>query len=768
MPEVRLPDEWNEWEIDEQVGRGSFGIVYKAERRLGNNSFFSAIKIIHIPLEEQDTEILRREYKDENSLRLYYKDLVESCLEEIHTMEQLKGNSNIVSIEDSYVEEVQGKIGWNIYILMEFLRNLARYIRENRLNESDVIRIGIDICNALEQCEKIKIVHRDIKVDNIFVSLLGCFKLGDFGIARKLEKSVDCYSSKGTFSYMAPEVFHGERYGAPADIYSLGLVMYKILNKGRDPFVDVAKQMIYYRDKEDALQKRMSGEILPLPVDASEKLGKIIIKACDYNPIHRYKNAEEFRKALETATKPENTSPGVKPDKKKKHPKDREKKKGNRTKAIVIPLVILVLVLGARGINKVVKKQDLNGFSVPDDTTWDGKIWVDTSAETIFEETRELMVNFKEYAGDDYKHFAELYRNTPEETIKEEFDGAQKMLEETEFCDRQIFQVVAKANGYYAVGNTFYVVYGALPKSYMEYSSYIWIFSEKNGEWKFDYSDAANEIIANKMAELYPERYVQATNEGRNTAFFADTNYMYLDESNVYEGCSNSELKYMYQNDDGSVVLGIWLANGSNNNIYYSSGTLTVTDDTLGTVIDLSDLNVDTSVEAMSSRVVELTVPASEIMTGTQSWGSLDSNFDGNWIVVQETENANATNGDDEMDLEKPLLSTQVMSGNVTLTLIDKSEENGTVSIRITNNTDRKVETFGEPILIISGESVELDSYLNMDSYQEQIAARTYKDITYFVDSRAFTEDSELRGELWTMDSEDLDELDRVYRLKIN
>ena len=97
---------------------------------------------------------------------------------------------------------------------------------------------------------------------------------------------------------MAPEVFHGERYGIQADIYSLGLVMYKILNKGRDPFVDVTKQMIYYRDKEEALQRRMSGEALPLPADASEKLGKIIIKACDYNPIHRYKMQKNFGRHL--------------------------------------------------------------------------------------------------------------------------------------------------------------------------------------------------------------------------------------------------------------------------------------------------------------------------------------------------------------------------------------------------------------------------------------------------------------------------------------
>ena len=48
-----------------------------------------------------------------------------------------------------------------------------------------------------------------------------------------------------------------------------------------------------------------------------------------------------------------------------------------------------------------------------------------------------------------------------------------------------------------------------------------------------------------------------------------------------------------------------------------------MTDETLGTVVDLSDLNVDTSVKAMSNRIVEIIIPASEVMTGTQAWGNV-------------------------------------------------------------------------------------------------------------------------------------------------
>lgn len=257
-------------------------------------------------------------------------------------------------------------------------------------------------------------------------------------------------------------------------------------------------------------------------------------------------------------------------------------------------------------------------------------VQAEASDEEVVEATQELLSDFEEYGGNDYEHFAELYRDTSEETIKNEFAAATETVSHIGNYDRQIFQVLAEADGYYAVGNTFYIVAGTHPDTHMEWDSYIWMVSEKDGEWKFDYSDALNENLSDKIVDLYPKGCVQAENEGRNKAFFGVTNYMYVDEAKVYEGCSNNELKYMYQNDDGSVVLGIWLANGTNNNIYYSSGTLTLTDDTLGTVFDLSDLKVDTSVKAMSSRVIELTVPASEVITGTQEWGHLHGDFDVN------------------------------------------------------------------------------------------------------------------------------------------
>ncbi|MEI3503340.1 MAG: protein kinase [Anaerovoracaceae bacterium] len=86
----------------------------------------------------------------------------------------------------------------------------------------------------LEFCSKFNIIHRDIKPENIFIAPSGDYKLGDFGIAKTVEKTRLGMSRRGTVVYMAPEVFKGEAYGSTVDIYSLGLVMYRIPQRRKD------------------------------------------------------------------------------------------------------------------------------------------------------------------------------------------------------------------------------------------------------------------------------------------------------------------------------------------------------------------------------------------------------------------------------------------------------------------------------------------------------------------------------------------------------
>lgn len=151
----------------------------------------------------------------------------------------------------------------------------------------------------MELCQKYKIIHRDIKPENIFISDAGNFKLGDFGIARTVEKTTSGLSKKGTYTYMAPEVYKGEPYGPTVDLYSLGLVLYRLLNGNRTPFLPAAPAPITYADRENALAKRFSGASLPPPANAQGWLSKIVLKACAYAPGKRYSQPEQMRQDLE-------------------------------------------------------------------------------------------------------------------------------------------------------------------------------------------------------------------------------------------------------------------------------------------------------------------------------------------------------------------------------------------------------------------------------------------------------------------------------------
>ena len=300
---------WPEWKIVEKIGEGSFGKVYKACRTEQGTTFYSAIKVITIPSNQGELSSVRSESPNEQSVKEYFQGLVDECIQEVSTMEYFRGNSYVVSVEDYKVVEYLDDIGWDIFIRMEYLTSFMEYCAENPLKEEDVIRLGIDLCKALEYCQCQNIIHRDIKPENIFVSRFGEFKLGDFGIARELDRSMSGLSKKGTFSYMAPEMYKGEEYDARVDIYSLGIVLYKLCNHNRLPFISLQKQLITYHDKENALNRRMSGEELPMPVQADKVLSEVILKACAYDRDERYRTAEEFREALERVKAGEDISP---------------------------------------------------------------------------------------------------------------------------------------------------------------------------------------------------------------------------------------------------------------------------------------------------------------------------------------------------------------------------------------------------------------------------------------------------------------------------
>lgn len=294
---------FGEWHIVREIGEGSFGKVFEIEREDFGHTYKAALKAITIPQSQSEIKSAMAEGLDEDSVSSYFRGIVQDMVDEFVLMSKLKGHSNIVSYEDHSVIPHQDGLGWDILIRMELLTPLPDYVKTTLMDEATVVKLGTDMCRALEQCKKHNIIHRDIKPENMFISELGDFKLGDFGVARTAERTMGGMSKKGTYVYMAPEVYKGEEYGASADMYSLGVVLYRLCNHNRVPFLPAYPAPISYRDREEALSKSMKGEPIPAPANASEELAQIILKACAYKSKDRYVSPTEMREALESVAK---------------------------------------------------------------------------------------------------------------------------------------------------------------------------------------------------------------------------------------------------------------------------------------------------------------------------------------------------------------------------------------------------------------------------------------------------------------------------------
>ena len=282
------------WEVVRKIGEGSFGGVYEIHRTLPDGRIEkAALKRLTVPKDNSEIRELYSQSFSKENITAHYKDQMRELVNEYTLTQELNGCRNVVACHDVQCVQHTDGIGWDIYIRMELLKPL-KHVLSADYQEMAVLKLGLSLCNALLACQEHHIVHRDIKPENILVSDRGEFKLGDFGIAKVSEKTATG-TMTGTMGYMAPEVANRWHYGAQADIYSLGMVLYWMMNRRTLPFLPFPPTIPTAAQRQDAANRRFAGESFPPPINGSRELKAIVMKACAFSTEDRYQTVRELR-----------------------------------------------------------------------------------------------------------------------------------------------------------------------------------------------------------------------------------------------------------------------------------------------------------------------------------------------------------------------------------------------------------------------------------------------------------------------------------------
>lgn len=288
------------WQVDELIGSGTYGNVYKAHKYIGSHITYAAIRHIVIPEPEKYKEKLISNRNNTEQTDKYFIKLYEDLLNQIRIMDELEGKSvNIVTYRNHEAIEHHNPAGYEIFIEMEYLKPLCNYCIEKNITAGEALKMGMDIASALEVSDSKDIMHHNIKESNIFIDSDGNFKLGDFAPASILQESSKARSYLETAFYKAPEAAAPfSEYKKTADIYSLGIILYRMFNNGRMPFLPYYPEQYDYDDEIDAMARKLRCEALPPPRCATEEIAEIILKACAPKPEERYETAGDMKAAI--------------------------------------------------------------------------------------------------------------------------------------------------------------------------------------------------------------------------------------------------------------------------------------------------------------------------------------------------------------------------------------------------------------------------------------------------------------------------------------
>ncbi|MGN1267017.1 MAG: serine/threonine protein kinase [Dorea sp.] len=315
---------WEGYEAGELLGSGSFGDVYELKKVGQEEAPSEAFKEVVVPpasaggLEEAMLQGL-----DVEGAKYYYEGMKKKALEETEILKKFSGCPNIVQIRDYKLKELPedcGEYGWVIFVRMELLQPFKTKLLQEGITICELVQLVKDLCTALEACHAEGILHRDVKPENIFYSpITKQFKLGDFGIACYMSRLTEEKGLPGTLTHMAPEVYRGATFDYEADLYAVGMILYKLLNENRVPFLPDYPEKYSPIMRNQAIKRRLEGEAVPMPSavrkkrkeefmflrmegateEAVEVLSQIAAKAIAAERKDRYLSASELKSVVD-------------------------------------------------------------------------------------------------------------------------------------------------------------------------------------------------------------------------------------------------------------------------------------------------------------------------------------------------------------------------------------------------------------------------------------------------------------------------------------
>ncbi|MCQ2462617.1 MAG: protein kinase [Clostridia bacterium] len=279
---------FNGYKLGRQIGSGTDGRVYLLKPK--ENEKKSVVKIIKLSHKKiLDTKDKNDEalfaYSDEEYCAAFIKNITDN-IELVRSYDSGKFFADYYEWENRPSSDSDADI---LLIRMEALTPLSDFLGEYSFTQEEVLRLAACLCGSLDKCRDFGFIYPNLKPENVMFDSIGRCKLGDLGTFCCIPPVKNSIAYRHTQQYMAPEFYNTEVINDTCDTYSLGLVMYALLNKGRLPFLPTYPAEITMNELSHSLKKRVDGEEIPAPKMADTAVSAVVLKAISHDPKNRYR-----------------------------------------------------------------------------------------------------------------------------------------------------------------------------------------------------------------------------------------------------------------------------------------------------------------------------------------------------------------------------------------------------------------------------------------------------------------------------------------------